>query len=78
MSTFTRYILYGPDSTLRRLAPKLQNEFTPTHHYQYESSEKKVQIDVMIFEEYEKQINATETLACIIESSGERTLIELK
>jgi len=78
MSTLTKYLVYGPNDTLRRMAPKLFESIEPKYLYKYESSANKDEVIVALFEEYEKQINATVTLVCVIESSDKQNRIELK
>lgn len=78
MSTLTKYLVYGPNDTLRRMAPKLFENIEPKYLYKYESSANKDEVIVALFEEYEKQINATVTLVCVIECSDKQNRIELK
>lgn len=78
MSTLTKYLVYGPNDTLRRMAPKLFESIEPKYLYKYESSANKDEVIVALFEEYEKQINATVTLVCVIECSDKQNRIELK
>lgn len=78
MSTVTKYLVYGPQATLRRMAPKLLEEIDPKYLYQYNSSANKDEIYVAVYEQFEKQINATITLTCIIECTAKQNRIELK
>lgn len=78
MSTVTKYLVYGPQATLRRMAPKLLEEIEPKFLYQYNSSANKDEIYVAVYEQFEKQINATITLTCIIECTAKQNRIELK
>ncbi|MEX2602011.1 MAG: hypothetical protein WD355_10200 [Balneolaceae bacterium] len=78
MSTLTKYLLYGPNDTLRRMAPKLFESLEPKYLYKYESSANKDEVHVAVYEEYEKQINATITLVCVIECKDKQNRIELK
>lgn len=78
MSTVTKYLVYGPQATLRRMAPKLLEEIEPKYLYQYNSSANKDEIYVAVYEQFEKQINATITLTCIIECTAKQNRIELK
>lgn len=78
MSNITKYLVYGPNDTLRRLPVKLLDGIEPKYLYNYKSSTSKDEIYVAVFEQFEKQINATITLTCIIECTGNHTRIELK
>lgn len=78
MSTVTKYLVYGPNDTLRRMSPKLFEAIEPKYLYTYNSETSKDQIYVAVYEQFEKQINATITLTCIIECKSSRNRIELK
>ncbi len=60
------------------MAPKLFDTLEPKYLYTYESSEHSDLVYVAVYEQYEKQINATVTLICIIEVKDKRNRIELK
>jgi len=78
MSTVTKYLVYGPNKTLRRIPSKLFDSLEPKYLYNYKSSANKDEIFVAVYEQYEKQINATITLTCIIECNDDHTRLELK
>ncbi|MEX0944631.1 MAG: hypothetical protein WD513_00775 [Balneolaceae bacterium] len=78
MSTVTKYLLYGPNQTLRRLPNKLFELNEPKFLYQYKSPSGDDEIFVAVYEQYEKQINATITLTCIIECTNSYNRIEMK
>lgn len=78
MSTVTKYLVYGPGGTLRRMAPKLLEDIEPKYLYKYDSTANKDEIYVAVYEQFEKQINATITLTCIIECTDSQNRIELK
>jgi hypothetical protein len=78
MSTLTKYFVYGPNDTLRRMAPKLFETLEPKYLYKYSSSETGDEVFVSLYEQYEKQINATVTLVCVIECADRKNRIELK
>jgi hypothetical protein len=78
MSNITKYLVYGPNDTLRRLPVKLLDTVEPKYVYKYKSSTNKDEIFVAVYEQYEKQINATITLTCVIECNPAHTRIELK
>lgn len=78
MSTITKYLVYGPNDTLRRLPAKLFEKFEPKYLYKYSSSDSSDQIFVSVFEQFEKQINATITLTCVLECTPTHNRIELK
>jgi hypothetical protein len=78
MSTVTKFLAYGPSETLKRMIPKLLDELEPKYVYKYKSSTSNDEVCVAIYEQFEKQINATITLTCIIEYTGRQNRIELK
>src|SRR5690625_1246147 len=78
MSTVNKYMVYGPVNTLRRLPEKLFEQFEPKYLYKYEASESGDQIYVAVFEQYEKQINATSTLTCVMECTNTYSRVEMK
>ncbi|HKK45091.1 MAG TPA: hypothetical protein VJ964_06185 [Balneolaceae bacterium] len=78
MSTVSKYLVFGPADTLRRMPVQLFNEIEPKYLYKYESSDNKDEVYVAVYEEYEKQINASVTLTCIIEFTGKQNRFELK
>ena len=78
MSTLTKYFVYGPNDTLRRMAPKLFETLEPKYLYKYSSPKTGDEVFVSLYEQYEKQINATVTLVCVIECAEKKNRIELK
>lgn len=78
MSTVNKYMVYGPVNTLRRLPEKLFEQYEPKYLYKYEASESGDQIYVAVFEQYEKQINATSTLTCVMECTNTYNRVEMK
>lgn len=78
MSTVSKYLVFGPADTLRRMPVQLFNEIEPKYLYKYESSDNSDEVFVAVYEEYEKQINASVTLTCIIEFTGKQNRFELK
>jgi len=78
MSTVTKYLVYGPNDTLRRLPAKLFELHEPKFLYEYKSSSNNDKVYVAVYEQFEKQINATITLTCIIECINSHNRIEMK
>jgi len=78
MSTVSKYLVFGPADTLRRMPVQLFNEIEPKYLYKYKSSANSDEVHVAVYEEYEKQINASVTLTCIIEFTGKQNRFELK
>lgn len=70
--------MFGPASTLRRMPAQLFSSIEPKYSYTYESSDHDDEVHVAVFEEYEKQINASVTLTCVVEFTGKQTRFELK
>lgn len=78
MSNITKYLVYGPNDTIRRLPAKLLDSLEPKYLYKYKSPANTDEIYVAVYEQFEKQINATITLTCVMECSINHTRIELK
>lgn len=78
MSTVTKYLVYGPKDTLRRLPLKLFEDQEPKYLYKYNATEGNDQVFVAVYEQFEKQINATITITCIIECTDSQNRIEMK
>lgn len=77
MSSKNTYMVYGPAGTLKRMPPALLDEYKPKYFYRYQTQDEKEQVLVAVYEEYEKQINASITLTCIIESTPKHNRFEL-
>jgi hypothetical protein len=78
MSSVSKYLVFGPADTLKRMPAQLFRDLEPKYLYKYESSEHSDQVYVAVYEEYEKQINSSVTLTCIIECRGKENRFELK
>lgn len=78
MNTVTKYLVFGPAGTLQRMPGQLFSNLEPKYMYKYESSDTRDEVHVAVYEEYEKQINASVTLTCIIEFTGKQNRFELK
>lgn len=76
MSSKHKYIIYGPGSALKRIPVQLFEEVEPSYTYEYSSDVHNDSIWVAVFEEYEKQINASVTLTCIFSFTGKQTVFE--
>lgn len=78
MNTVTKYLIYGPSQTLRRMPEKLFEIEEPKYLYTYKSNVSGDEIYVSVYEQYEKQMNATITLTCIIECNKDFNRVEMK
>ncbi len=78
MSSTHKYIIYGPGSAMKRLPVQLFENMDPKYTYKYDSIDHNDIITVAVFEEYEKQINASVTLTCIFTFTGKQTMFECK
>lgn len=78
MATVSKYLIFGPSDTLRRMPGQLFDSIEPKYLYKYKSSDTKDEVHVAVYEEYEKQINSSVTLTCIIEFTGKQNRFELK
>ena len=78
MENISKFLVFGPADTLLRMPAQLFREIEPKYMYKYESSEHDDVVYVAVYEEYEKQINASVTLTCVIECTGKQNRFELK
>lgn len=78
MNSHTTYFVFGPTATLRRMSSKLFKDHPPKFLYEYSPESSSETIYVAVYEEYEKQINSSVTLTCIVESSSKHNKIVLK
>ncbi|MEQ9308132.1 MAG: hypothetical protein RLN90_01680 [Balneolaceae bacterium] len=78
MNSHTTYLVFGPSATLKRMAVKLFDEHEPKFLYSRTFEELQSEFFVAVYEEYEKQINSSTTLTCILEQSPKLNKIVLK
>ncbi len=78
MDSVSKYVIYGPGSTLKRMPAQLFDSIEPKYLYKYEASDHNDVVHVAVYEEYEKQINASVTLTCVIAFTGKKIRYELK
>jgi len=78
MDSVSKYIIFGPASTLKRMPTRLFENIEPKYLYKYNSSANDDVVQVAVYEEYEKKINASVTLTCIVEFTGKKIRFELK
>lgn len=76
MNSTHKYIIYGPGTALKRLPVQLFESFEPKFMHKYDSEDHNDIIWVSVFEEYEKQINASLTLTCIFTYTGKKMVFE--
>ncbi len=78
MSSKHKYVIYGPGSALKRMPVQLYESIEPKYTYNYNSNEHNDIVRVAVFEEYEKQINASVTLTCIFTFTEKKIVFESK
>lgn len=78
MNSHTTFIIFGPTATLKQMATKLFSEYEPKFVYERAFSELKTFFWVAVYEEYEKQINSSVTLTCVVEHTPKANKIVLK
>jgi hypothetical protein len=78
MNSHTTYLVFGPTTTLKKMAGKLFSEYEPKFLYERDFEELKTIFSVAVYEEYEKQINSSVTLTCIFEHGPKGNKIVLK
>ena len=78
MNSHTTFLIYGPSATQHRIAYRLCDAHNPKFLHTRNFDELKHTQYVAVYEEYEKQINSSVTLTCIVESNPKQTKIILK
>jgi|SRR5699024_7679514 len=76
MNSTHTYIIYGPGTALKRLPTQLFEQYESRYIYKYDSEKHNDIIWVTVFEEYEKEINASLTLTCIFTFTGQKMMFE--
>lgn len=77
MNSEQKFIVFGPVDTLKRLGPALIDEEKPKYHYSFSSKEPTIEIQIAVFEEYQRQLNSSTALTVIFELSGKSLKIEM-
>lgn len=78
MNSHSTFYIFGPGNTLRIMPDRMFKEYPPRFLYTHSLSGAKDNIQVAVYEEYEKQINSSVTLTLIFESYGQHNKIILK
>lgn len=77
MNSTRKFVIYGPFETLKRLGPELISELKPKYLYEHHSPEKDLDIYVVVFEEYQRQINSSTSLTGIIEIANKMLKVQM-
>jgi hypothetical protein len=77
MDTFRTYNIFGPSVATKRMRTQLFENIEPKHTSKYTSSGHNDTVHVAVYEEYEKQINASVTLTCVFIFTGKKMQIDL-
>lgn len=78
MNSHSIYFVFGPTATLRRMSTQLFKQHVPKFLHEYNPKESTDCVYVAVYEEYEKQINSSVTLTCIVECTSSHNKIILK
>jgi len=77
MNTTRKFVIFGPFETLKRMGPELLNDLKPKYQYEYHSADKEADIYVVVFEEYQRQINSSTSLTGIIEVANKMLKVQM-
>ena len=77
MDSHRKFVAFGPADSLRRMAPGLITDQKPRYTYKYSNVSADPEIDIVLFEEYQRQLNSSTSLTCIFEMSNRSLKIEL-
>lgn len=78
MNSHTKYIIFGPVTSLKQMGAKLFKSLEPKFLHHYTSTTNHDEIFVAVFEEYDKQINSSITLTVVFEKLANQNNIHLK
>lgn len=78
MNSHSIYFVFGPTATLKRMASTIFKEHVPKFLHEYAPKDSEDSVYVAVYEEYEKQINSSVTLTCIVECTPSHNKIVLK
>jgi hypothetical protein len=59
------------------MGPELFNDLKPKYQYEYHSADKEADIYVVVFEEYQRQINSSTSLTGIIEVANKMLKVQM-
>jgi hypothetical protein len=77
MNKLRKFVVLGPVDTLKRMGPQLLEDLKPKYVYQFASQEQDFYIITTVFEEYQRLINSSTSLTCVIEYSNKSIKFEL-
>lgn len=77
MNKLRKFVVLGPVDTLKRMGPQLLEDLKPKYVYQFASQEQDFYIITTVFEEYQRLINSSTSLTCIVEYSNKSIKFEL-
>ncbi len=77
MNKLRKFVVLGPVDTLKRMGPQLLEDLKPKYVYQFASQEQDFYIITTVFEEYQRLINSSTSLTCVVEYSNKSIKFEL-
>lgn len=78
MNSHSIFFVFGPVTTLQRMSTQLFKENSPKFLHEYSPKDSSEKVYIAVYEEYEKQINSSVTLTCIVECTNSHNKIILK
>jgi len=77
MSVVRKFVIYGPVDTIKRLNQTVIDGTSPTHHFASDRiSGNGRYVDVCIYEEHQKLLNASTSVTLIMEFTGKSAVVE--
>ncbi len=77
METVRTYNIFGPSAAIKRMRTQLFEDLEPKYISKYGPSDQGDAVHTAVYEEYEKQINASVTLTCTFIFTGKKMQIDL-
>lgn len=77
MSSFRKFIVFGPSDTLQRMPSVLGSSSKPSHVYRYETSDAEEAVSVLVYDEKPKMHQPNMSVTVILEYSARSLKIDV-
>ena len=77
MNKLRKFVVLGPVDTVKKMGTQLLEDLKPKYSYQYQLPDQDSFIIVTVFEEYQRLINSSTSLTCVVEYSNKSIKFEL-
>lgn len=77
MNKLRKFVVLGPSEPVKRMGTQFIEDLKPKYYYQFKSLEQDTFVFTVVFEEYQRLINSSNSLTCILEYSNKSIKFEL-